>query len=461
MQYGYYVTKLSENIGQTPEGFLVCRSVPLARVGWQEYLGSEISPKDYNIANTKMRVYRSEKEVFNPVAMTSFEGKTVTDGHPSDWVVPDNESIYHRGHVQNIRRGDGEFKDCLMGDLIIKEANLINKVQNGLREISCGYYCIYQPVGNQKDTFIQTNIRGNHVAVVPDGRAGDWIAIRDSAENLIAASQHKQEKRISKMPITWKTLIGLGLKEFAKDAEPDAVAEAAEMAKNSHEVMQGKGKDAFGMQEEKPKPEEAKPAAQGGGSGDKDDRILSALEKMLSLLEPIASKLSALEAPVAGAAAPAAAKEPEPEEQLDEFASSFEPEKKKDENESLHAAGEAAFHDAEPTMSGQDLPENPIPGADAKSMVKDTIAAMKPFIAAIANKVERQKAVDALIGTLKKHTTPSAQSYISYSDLLASHMKSAKMAADAKVAEKQATNPADDEIGEKIREKFHRKAVIQ
>ena len=38
----YFGSRISENIAETPEGFLVCRSVPIARTGVQTYLPEEI-----------------------------------------------------------------------------------------------------------------------------------------------------------------------------------------------------------------------------------------------------------------------------------------------------------------------------------------------------------------------------------------------------------------------------------
>ena len=39
----YYITEqLSEHIGETPEGFLLCKDVPLTRTGTFEYTSSEV-----------------------------------------------------------------------------------------------------------------------------------------------------------------------------------------------------------------------------------------------------------------------------------------------------------------------------------------------------------------------------------------------------------------------------------
>jgi hypothetical protein len=74
-------TELGPNMGLTPEGFLICRNVPLARLGVQRYHASEIPQVAAN-ANGFIDVDRPESEVFNPVSLASFEGKPVTLNHP-------------------------------------------------------------------------------------------------------------------------------------------------------------------------------------------------------------------------------------------------------------------------------------------------------------------------------------------------------------------------------------------
>jgi hypothetical protein len=67
----------------------------------------------------------------------------------------------------------------LIADLHVKDSDLIDKIDAGIRDVSCGYTYTLKRLAN--GTFIQTNIRGNHIAVVPQGRAGRDISIQDSA----------------------------------------------------------------------------------------------------------------------------------------------------------------------------------------------------------------------------------------------------------------------------------------
>lgn len=152
----YYGYTISPNQVETGEGFLICRNVPIARTGDQEYLGKEIGLTGEN-ADRIITVHRNSEEVFSQATLASFEGKPATNDHPPDLIGPDDVAIYEKGHAQNIRRGAGEWSDYILADLHIHDRELIDAIQNGKREISCGYECEYDSNGD--GTYSQKNIR--------------------------------------------------------------------------------------------------------------------------------------------------------------------------------------------------------------------------------------------------------------------------------------------------------------
>ena len=77
----YYGTKISEHMTDTPEGYLVCRDVPIARTGEMTYRAAELELE--GDPDRLITVRREESEVFSPAAIASFEGKDVTAGHPA------------------------------------------------------------------------------------------------------------------------------------------------------------------------------------------------------------------------------------------------------------------------------------------------------------------------------------------------------------------------------------------
>lgn len=172
----YFVKyRISENISETPEGFLICIGVPIARTGEMVY-GKDEVPLDPGDDGT-VKITRDESEVFRAETIASFEGKPITIKHPEDFVNPDNWKDLAKGSMQNVRRGKGDEKNSLIADLLITDKMAIELVKNGLREVSCGYEADY--VQDVKGKGKQKNIVGNHLALVNQGRAGSGYAIND------------------------------------------------------------------------------------------------------------------------------------------------------------------------------------------------------------------------------------------------------------------------------------------
>ena len=210
----YYGTKISPHMTDTPEGYLICLDVAISRTGDLAFRAAELGLE--GDPDRAVTVRRYAEDVFDPAAVASFEGKDVTAGHPAESVGPANHGAYSKGHVQNVRR-EGEY---LTADLLIKDAALISDIKNGVvREVSCGYLCSYTPEG---DHYRQEHIRGNHVAVVPRGRAGREVAIQDSAQDA-----GKGTNTMSKFAKAILTAFGLAAKEAQDEAEVHSLVDTA------------------------------------------------------------------------------------------------------------------------------------------------------------------------------------------------------------------------------------------
>jgi uncharacterized protein len=176
----YSTSDISTNISKTPEGFLLCRNVPISRTGEQTYYEGEV-PVTAGEGGVII-IERLPEDVFHPEAMASFEGKPVTLRHPEDAVTPDNWRNLSIGHTQNIRKGEGIEGDACYGDILIMDAKAIQLViDREIREVSCGYDAEYVEVLPGRGR--QVNIRGNHVALVEQGRCGSLCAIHDAVKN--------------------------------------------------------------------------------------------------------------------------------------------------------------------------------------------------------------------------------------------------------------------------------------
>ena len=260
----YYGYTISPNQIETGEGFLICRNVPISRTGDQEYLGWEIGIPGAG-GGQIVTVHRPPEEVFSTAALASFEGKPVTNDHPPVLIGPDDVKTYEMGHAQNVRRGDGEWEEYTLADLHIHDRELIDAVQSGKREISCGYECEYVPNGD--GTYTQRNIRGNHVAVVERGRAGKRAAILDSDKKK--AKEPERKGNMNKKGLFFK-LFG----QAVKDKSPE---EIEQMAMDAAAALESE-KPADG-QAEGQKEEPAKETAS-------DEAVIDAIaEKILAKLE--------------------------------------------------------------------------------------------------------------------------------------------------------------------------------
>ena len=248
---------------KTPEGFLICHSVPICRTGMQQYLPRELG---INGEDDLICVFRNEDEVFKPSATASFEGKPVTDDHPPVGLDPSNYGPYIKGAVQNVHRGTGDDMDKLICDLVIYDAALIAKIEAGKREVSCGYDCKY--IDNGDGTYRQADIVGNHVAVVDAGRAGHAVSIRDS--------KPKGAKRMSR-----KSIFQRMFASFSKDAEPEDIREAARAIDSVEN-----GETQLPQQPPKPTADEG---------GEPNQMVLNAIHELNANMGKIAERLDVLE----------------------------------------------------------------------------------------------------------------------------------------------------------------------
>lgn len=366
----FYGSRFSPNQTATPEGFLICHNVPIARTGWQDYLGEEIGADDQ--AGKLVHVFRSPEEVFNPASIASFEGKILTDEHPPGaiFVTPENATRYAKGVVQNVRQGSGTDSDLLIADLVVYDQTLIDEIQEGKREVSAGYDLKY--VKMDDGTYQQQQIWGNHVAVVKSGRAGDRVAIKDSKTTEIPEGEKKMAKFVVPRKGIFSALAAFGFKQFALDAEPEDIKAAMDA------MAEEQGQAPAPITQKDPAKDPAK-----------DDDPIQALSAQVAQLTALVTKLAQ------GGAAQ------EPENAIDDAIAALEkpaaPANDDDEEES-HTIPAEQMDEAGPVSNPEDRPKSAITGDNAYKIA--ALRAMKPIIAAISDPAERKRASDAAIASI-------------------------------------------------------------
>ena len=410
MSKAYFGSRISDHILKTPEGFLICKDVPIARTGTQQYRGCEFGGP---VADGIYNVQRPEAEVFDRAAVASFEGKPVCDEHPEEDVTPDNYGRYMKGVCRDVRRGDGDLSNCLVADLVIYDADLINKIEAGKREISCGYDCLWNPTSDS--SYDQLEIRGNHVAVVDRGRAGHKVAIRDTADD---------KKGGTKMS---KSLIGRILRALARDESttPEDMEAAAKLA---------------GSADAEPRPQPAPapvaPAAPAGPAtpapaavpqpenkpAAMDEATEARFKKIEDALEAINSKLN----PAQPAAEPKKDALDALEEELQNKAPAAAPAPAGDEDDVIEPPEDINAQDAAPEedVEGECAPD----AKEARDAAMALIKNLKPAVAAIPNEAQRKRAADSLAILIKGSMQQDAQ----YGELM--QMRRRNAAKDSKPA---------------------------
>lgn len=272
----YFASKVSENLHKTPEGYLLAIGVPIGRVGEMEY-GPGETPIDVG-PNGIVKISRSAEELFKPETIASFEGKPFTIRHPNQFVDPKNWKELAKGIIQNVRQGSGDLKDDLLADILITDSNAISLVENGMRQLSCGYEAEYVQTG--AGIGIQKNIIGNHLALVEEGRAGDAYKIND----------HKGESSMNKkLEAALKKIFGKTSDEIMKEAEDKEAAEAKAKDKvTSYDELVAMCKDLVTKVEKIGQPVDEEMTNK---KENKDEDVNSNLEARLKSLEDIVSKL--------------------------------------------------------------------------------------------------------------------------------------------------------------------------
>lgn len=154
----------------TPEGYLRLHAT-IARTGVQHYSNGDGSIR---------REYRAPEDVALPESLASFAGKSVTDEHPPVLLDSANTKNYQKGFTGSEIVYDNGFVRAVM---TITDQELIDKIQRGdATEVSAGYRVSFDanpgttPDGEPYDGR-QTEIIGNHVAVVKTGRAGPQVKL--------------------------------------------------------------------------------------------------------------------------------------------------------------------------------------------------------------------------------------------------------------------------------------------
>jgi len=163
-------------------GWFEVKDNPLSKMGIFQYSGGSISPecekdKIYN-------VYRPAEELSTEECINSFKLLPWIDNHvmlgSEDEGLTPAEAKGIQGVIGEDVYFDGEY---LKGNIKVFSEAMSNLIANGKKELSCGYRCRYEYAPGTYDgvvyDYVQREIRGNHLALVEQGRMGSDVAVLD------------------------------------------------------------------------------------------------------------------------------------------------------------------------------------------------------------------------------------------------------------------------------------------
>ena len=250
---------------------------PISKVGVFDYLGAQISP---DLDPDKIyKVYRPESELSDPEAIDSFKLLPWTDDHEmlgnEDDVTPAENKGVHGVIGEDVYFEEGYLK----ANLKIFSNRMAELIEAGKKELSIGYRCLYELASGifdgQKYDAIQRQIRGNHLALVEEGRSGHDVAVLDhfrctfdSKELVMPTIEEKLEMclgKIEELEARVKNLMGVEKiedeeeNEQGEDNEADPAmfinkAEPTDDEETTKEIIEGEKEEPLPKGDlEKPK----------------------------------------------------------------------------------------------------------------------------------------------------------------------------------------------------------------
>src|ERR1051326_1552849 len=162
-------------------GYWLSADTPISKVGVYPYLGAELPDYLGLQPNKVYNVYRSADALSDPECIDSFLGVPFIDDHT--W-LGNHGMPAEKKSVQGVVLSKPYFENpYLKSDIKIYSRALQNKIKNGKKELSPGYRAEYKlESGNfngQSYDIVQYNLRGNHLALVAQGRTGPDVAVQD------------------------------------------------------------------------------------------------------------------------------------------------------------------------------------------------------------------------------------------------------------------------------------------
>ena len=204
-------------VERTEEGYLRGDAI-VTRTGVFKYMNSD---------GTDRLELRHPEDILSEDSLSTLSSLPITVNHPTGLVTVDNAEALSTGLTGDVASVDGQM---IKTRVTITHKRGIEAVETGYRELSLGYKTdLIEETGvydGQPYTHRQTNVRYNHLALVPKGRAGSMARINLDGAAVQSIDPPQEEEVI--MTTELKT-VAVNLDGLEYQAAPE-VAKALEKA---------------------------------------------------------------------------------------------------------------------------------------------------------------------------------------------------------------------------------------
>lgn len=183
-------------------GWFEVKSNPLSKIGVYPY--SERSVGISDSTDKFVNVLRPEDELSSKQCIDSFKLLPWIDDHKMLGSEELGMTPAEQKGIQGVIGQDVYYKDgTLYGNIKIFSEAMATSIEHGKKELSVGYRCRYEKSSGKFDgqsyDFVMRDIRGNHLALVGDGRMGAEVAVLDHSETNLKETVMSEKDEVKKV----------------------------------------------------------------------------------------------------------------------------------------------------------------------------------------------------------------------------------------------------------------------
>jgi len=160
---------------QDPNGFLLVKGCPISSYGIFQYSAGQVGLKDGD-PDRIINVFRPESAVTDPGLIQSLQNVPLINDHEmlSGFVDDESATAPEDYGIDGVLFDVSYQQPWLRGDVKVFTRKMQNDLNNGKKDLSLGYTCDFAMQAGEfngvRYDCIQTNMRGNHIALVGAGR---------------------------------------------------------------------------------------------------------------------------------------------------------------------------------------------------------------------------------------------------------------------------------------------------